>query len=94
MEVEAALPLVEVRFEKLCNSYSLRVLKFNKNHPVKQCLVQEIQDELADSNSYSNNSNIKYIQHPQTQLKKLLGRLQTFYQDWRIEETSIKWAKL
>jgi hypothetical protein len=63
MEVEAALPPVEVRFEKLYNSYSLRVLKFNKNHLVKQYLVQEIQDELADLNSYSDNSNIKYIQH-------------------------------
>jgi hypothetical protein len=42
MEVEAALPPAEVRFEKLCNSYSLRVLKFNKNYLVKQYLVQEI----------------------------------------------------
>jgi hypothetical protein len=95
MEIEAGLPPVEVRFEKICNSYALRVLKFNKYHPVKQCYALEIQDELvgSDSSSYSNNSTIKYIQSPQIQLKKLLARLQTFHQDWRIERTSIKWAK-
>jgi hypothetical protein len=42
MEVEAALPPVEVRFKKLYNSYSLRILKFNKNHLVKQYLVVKV----------------------------------------------------
>ncbi|KAF2837394.1 hypothetical protein M501DRAFT_163962 [Patellaria atrata CBS 101060] len=32
MEIEAGLPPPAVRFEKLCNSYALRTLKFHKNN--------------------------------------------------------------
>ena len=38
LEIEAAIPPPEVRFEKACNSYSLRILLFQKDYPVKQAI--------------------------------------------------------
>ena len=35
MQVEAALPPTQVRFEKLCKNYALRILQMQDSHPVK-----------------------------------------------------------
>jgi ribonuclease HI len=36
MEIEAGILPVEVRFEKLCKNYALRILYMHESHPVKQ----------------------------------------------------------
>jgi ribonuclease HI len=37
MEIEAAVPPPEIRFEKICKGYALRILKIvDKNHPIRQ----------------------------------------------------------
>ena len=36
MEIEAAIPPPEVRFNKLCQNYALRILKMNEAHPISQ----------------------------------------------------------
>ena len=48
LEVEAAVLLLEVKFEKACNNYSLRILLFHRDHPIKQALYQEVDDELQE----------------------------------------------
>jgi len=76
MEIEASIPPPRIRFEKLCNSYALRILKFKENHVIKKAYIKEIdkdRDELAASSSFSfssssslKNSNIKHLLQPNT----------------------------
>jgi hypothetical protein len=40
LEIEAAIPPPEVRFEKACNSYSLRILLFQKKPSYKTSNLQ------------------------------------------------------
>ena len=59
-------------FEKLCNNYILRILKFKENHPIKKIYIEENnkdKDELAASfspNFSPKNSTIKYLLQPKT----------------------------
>jgi hypothetical protein len=51
MEIEASIPSPRIRFEKLCNSYVLRILKFKENYIIKKAYIEENdKDELATSN--------------------------------------------
>ena len=36
MQVEAALPLTQVRFEKICKNYAFRMLQMQNSHSIKQ----------------------------------------------------------
>ena len=49
LEVEGAIPPPQARLENACNSYSLRLLAFQGNHPVLQALYRPVRDELATS---------------------------------------------
>jgi len=75
------MPSPRIRFEKLCNSYALRNLKFKENHIIKKIYIEEInkdRDELAASSSSSSspkNSTIKYLLQPKTQLLSLISRV-------------------
>ena len=79
MEIEAFIPPPRIRFEKLCNNYALRILKFKENHVIKKAYIKEIdkdRDELAASSSSShNNSNIKHLLQLKTQLLSLVSRV-------------------
>ena len=81
MEIEASIPPPRIRFEKLCNNYALRILKFKENHAIKKAYIKEIdkdRDELAASSSSSSspkNSNIKHLLQPKTQLLSLISRV-------------------
>jgi hypothetical protein len=72
MEIEASVPPPKIRFEKLCNSYALRILKLKENYMVKKVYIEEVnkdRDELAASPSSSSspkNSTIKYLLQPKT----------------------------
>ena len=67
IEIEASIPPPKIRFEKLCNNYALRILKFKENHVIKKVYIEEInenRDELAASFSSSSspkNFTIKYF---------------------------------
>ena len=67
MEIEASIPPLRIRFKKLCNSYALRILKFEKNHAIKKAYIEENdkdRDELEvsfSSSSSSKNSTIKHL---------------------------------
>jgi hypothetical protein len=81
MEIEASIPPPRIRFKKLCNSYALRILKFKENHIVKKAYIEEIdkdRDELASSSSSSSpqNSTIRHLLQPKTQLLSLASRVQ------------------
>src|SRR6266702_2347666 len=39
MEIEASIPPPKIRFEKLCNNYALRILKFKENHVIKKIYI-------------------------------------------------------
>lgn len=48
MEIEAALPPATIRFEKICNSYALRLLMFQENHLIKRAISElNDRDELG-----------------------------------------------
>jgi hypothetical protein len=35
MKIEASIPLLKVRFDKVCKNYLLRIIQMNKNHPIQ-----------------------------------------------------------
>jgi len=86
LEIEAAIPPPEVRFERLCNRYSIRSLVFNNNHPVRS-LINDISDELGNSETASADytTNLRYTR-THTQLFKLIKRLNQFKYSRQIEE--------
>ena len=89
LELEAAIPPPEVRFEKACLSYSLRTLLFQPNHPIRLAYRQAVQDELAGSGS--DLATISFIR-PTTQLYSLLHRLKTVVgSNWNIERQKASW---
>jgi len=99
MEIEASIPPPKIRFEKLCNNYALRILKFKENHPIKKVYIEENnkdRDELAASfspNSNPKNFTIKHLLQPKTQLLSLVSRVQQLVQNWKIERIFLKWQK-
>jgi len=70
MEIKASIPPPRIRFEKLYNSYALRILKFKENHAIKKAYIEENnkdKDELAtSSNSSSKNFTIRHLLQPKT----------------------------
>jgi len=82
MEIEASIPPPRIRFEKLCNNYVLRILKFKENHLIKKVYIKENnkdKDELVASlspNSSPKNSTIKHLLQPKTQLLLLVSKVQ------------------
>ena len=66
MEIEASTPPPRIRFEKLCNSYALRILKFKENHVIKKAYIEEIdedREELVTSSSSSSSPRNSTIRH-------------------------------
>ena len=62
IEIEASIPPPRIRFEQLCNSYALRILKFKENSAIKN---NKDKDELAtSSDSSSKNSTIRHLLQP------------------------------
>ena len=47
MEIEAALPPVSLRAEKLCNQYAIRVLSLAKNHPICTAIQEQQQKHVS-----------------------------------------------
>ena len=72
MEIKASIPPPRIRFIKLYNSYTLRILKFKENYIVKKAYIEEInkdRDELVTSSSSSSsprNSSIRHLLQPKT----------------------------
>jgi len=97
IEIEASIPPPKIRFEKLCNSYALKILKFKENHAIKKAYIKENdkdKDELATSSCFnSKNSIISHLLQPKTQLLSLVSRAQQLVQNWRIKKISLKWQK-
>lgn len=55
IEIEASIP-PRIGFEKLCNSYALRILKFKESHAIKVYIEENDKDRdelVANSNSSS-----------------------------------------
>ena len=81
MEIEASIPPPRIRFKKLYNNYTIRILKFKENYVIKKVYIEEInkdKDELAassSSNSSPKNSTIRYLLQPKTQLLSLVSRV-------------------
>jgi ribonuclease HI len=93
MEIEASILPVKLRIDKLCNSYAIRLLAFNKLHPIKLAIAEHTQDELATESSYnSNNSTLSRLQ-PTTQLETLVARIKGFKHSNKFEKISYLWAK-
>ena len=61
MEIEAAIPPVSVRFNKLCQNYAVRILQMQNFHSVKQRI-------LANSPFSSNRNEIKLTDFNNSQL--------------------------
>ena len=68
--MEAAIPPPEIRFEKLCNMYALRTLRFQPSHPIIKAVQNIADDELGEQNSHP--VSIAYIPVTNTQLLALL----------------------
>ena len=47
MEIEAALPPVSLRAEKLCNQYAIRVLLLAKNYPICTAIQKQQQKQIS-----------------------------------------------
>jgi hypothetical protein len=41
MKIEASIPLLKVRFDKACKSYSLKIVQINKDHPIQTRVVED-----------------------------------------------------
>src|SRR6266700_526768 len=97
IEIKASIPPPRIRFEKLCNNYALRILKFKENHVIKKAYIEENnkdRDELAaSSSSSSKNSTIRHLLQPKTQLLSLVSRVQQLVPHWEIERTALNWQK-
>lgn len=95
MEIEAGLPPPSIRFEKLCNSYALRILKFHHSHAVKRAYLSSVADELETEEQDSNRA-IGFLQ-PASQLEHLASRNKRVIDNWNVEKVSIKcqqpWAQ-
>ena len=90
LELEAALPPPEVRFEKQFNMHTLRALRFQTNHPVIEALRNVTEDELGERSGKP--VNIAYILEANTQLLSLLQRVKKFAQGgWNIEKPCAEW---
>jgi len=67
MEIKTSIPPPRIRFKKLYNRYTLRILKFKENYVIKKAYIGEVnkdRDELVASSSSSfssKNSTIKYL---------------------------------
>src|SRR5215471_15779377 len=63
MQIEAGLLSTQVRFEKLCKNYALRILKMQNSHPVKQRISNSFsffnKSEINLTELNSNNNNIQ-----------------------------------
>ena len=89
MELEAAIPPPEIRFQKTCLSYSLRTLQFRHNHPIRLAYDKATRDEL--DNSGSDLGAISFIK-PTTQLYSLLDKLRVVVgPNWNIERQKAEW---
>ncbi len=73
LEIEAAIPPPAVRFEKQCDLYCIRALRFLKSHPIKLSTTGAVKDELGGASSSEDNTTIPYLR-PTTQLLRLLAR--------------------
>ena len=102
MEIKAFIPLFKIKFEKFCNNYALKILKFKENHAIKKAYIEETnkdRDELEASFSFSfssssRNSIIKHLLQPKTQLLSLVSKIKQLVQNWKIEKIPLKWQKL
>ncbi|OXV05133.1 hypothetical protein Egran_07099 [Elaphomyces granulatus] len=89
LELEAAIPPPEVRFEKACLGYALRTILFQNSHPIRQAYNLALRDELAGSES--DLATISYVK-PTTQLLSLLYRLKVVIgPNWNIERQRATW---
>ena len=85
LELEAALPPPDIRFEKLCNMYALRTLKFQPNHPIVKTLIDLTEDKLGEQ--YGEAVNIAHISTPHTQLLALFQRVKKLIRgDWKVNK--------
>src|SRR6266536_2431219 len=76
MEIETALLPPDVRFERLCNRYSINTLLVNAKYPIKQILIENTIDELNPNKSKNTLQNTRLLQ-PNTQLCHLFKRINT-----------------
>ena len=97
MEIEAALPPPNIRFEKICNAYALRILKFQKDHLIRQVITKlDNRDKLgldpreADSRIFPS---IRYTTVGYSQLGDLAARISGLQDSWNIEELNQAWLK-
>ena len=70
IELEAAILPLEIRFEKLCNMYALRALRFQLSHPVMKAVQKITDDKLGEQNGHP--VSIVYISVANIQLLALL----------------------
>jgi len=100
LELEASVPPPEVRFERACNAYALRIHQIPWRHPVKAAVSSLARDELGNAESEdehqpSANSILNYLQ-PDTQLLQLVCRLKAISTTWDLEtpeEPQPPWAR-
>jgi hypothetical protein len=64
IEIEASIPPPRIRFEKLYNSYALKILKFKENHVIKKVYIEEVnkdRDELSANSKLENRENFSKL---------------------------------
>ena len=76
LEVEAAIMPPEIRFERLCNKYALRMIYFNNKHPIIESVQSEALDEL-DTTRFEGLYGLTRLLKPMTQLFALAKRLES-----------------
>src|SRR5215471_1664328 len=106
MEIEGGILPPDIRFEKLCKMYSLRVLKMQRNNPIQKAYIEylkkgERDKELGVKNIDSDlESNLDTSQDtsqsrtqqpiPQTNLIKKIKGVKPFIRNWPIKKVSSK----
>ena len=48
MEIEGGIPPPDIQFKKLCKMYSLRVLKMERNHPIRKAYIEYLKKGERD----------------------------------------------
>ena len=94
LELEAAVLPPNIRLERQAMLYSLRVLRFAQNHPIKQAVDVLIRDELGDSEDEDQGNNLlRLLRNPKTQLQCLISRLHQLSFNSTPEHVSNQWEQ-
>jgi hypothetical protein len=86
IELEACIPPVKCRFDKICKFYALRVLKMQPDHPIRKTLNETVSIPLTNITGGSlSMSRIAPTANKRPQLTKIMNIISVKYGYYKLE---------